>query len=43
MNKIQYTLNQYGYYVSHTHTDFEQKFHARWRSWSVQGNWLIHF
>lgn len=43
MNRRTYLYNMFGSYTGHTHRDFEQKFHARWISWSVQGNWVVLF
>lgn len=42
-NRIHYLTDIYGFYSGQEDRDFEQKFHARWRTWSVQGNWFVHY
>lgn len=43
LNRTHYFLDRYGYYAGQENRDYKQKFHARWRSWSVQANWMIHY
>jgi hypothetical protein len=44
-NRRVYLLDDFGWVINRQGEDhdFEQKFHARWRVWSVQGNWFIHY
>lgn len=42
-NRVHYLTDINGFFAGEENVDYEQKFHARWRSWSVQGNWLVHY
>ena len=43
LNRINYIVNTFGIATGQEVFESHQKFHARWTSWSVLGNWMWHF